>query len=172
MKKTNPVLKILRLIVFGAFIVLFALTFGSRLFGLTPYSIQSGSMEPSYPVGSLIYVQTSDTDSIKVNDVITFKNSKSSLILTHRVVRIDSANKLLYTKGDANSSEDPSPVSYSEVIGKPVFNLPVLGYILTFLSTIFGKILTILFALLLLATLYAPDLIRWAKHGDDEKTNT
>lgn len=172
MKKTNPVLKILRLFVFVAFIALFALTFGSRLFGLTPYSIQSGSMEPNYPVGSLIYVQAGNTDSIKISDVITFKNSTNSLIVTHRVVRIDSEKKLIYTKGDANSTEDPSPVSFSEVIGKPVFTLPVLGYILTFLSAPLGKILTILIALLLLAALYAPDLIRWAKHGDDEKTNT
>lgn len=30
---------------------------GVRLVGLTPFAVLSASMEPQYPVGSLIYVQ-------------------------------------------------------------------------------------------------------------------
>ena len=39
-------------------VVIFAvLLIGVRLFGVQVYSVISGSMEPEYPVGSLIYVK-------------------------------------------------------------------------------------------------------------------
>ena len=38
-------------------VVLAFLLHGLKLFGLTPYSVLSGSMEPAYPAGSLIYVK-------------------------------------------------------------------------------------------------------------------
>ena len=54
-------------------VVLFAvLLVGVRVFGIQVYSVISGSMEPEYPVGSLIYVKKVDPDEIKVRDVITY----------------------------------------------------------------------------------------------------
>ena len=54
-------------------VVIFAvLLVGVRLFGVQVYSVISGSMEPEYPVGSLIYVKDVDPTEIEVNDVITY----------------------------------------------------------------------------------------------------
>ena len=48
-----------------AIVVLFALLLvGVRLFGIQVYSIISGSMEPEYPVGSLIYVKPAEASEI------------------------------------------------------------------------------------------------------------
>ncbi len=62
-------------IVTGVVLVLAALMLvafaGVRLFGLTPYAVLSGSMEPEYPTGSLIYVRDVDPADVAVGDAIT-----------------------------------------------------------------------------------------------------
>ena len=51
-------------------VLLAALLAGARLFGLQVFTILSGSMEPKYPVGSLIYVKSVDPLQVKEGDVI------------------------------------------------------------------------------------------------------
>ena len=85
-----------------AIVVIFALLLvGVRLFGIQVYSVISGSMEPEYPVGSLIYVKKATPDEVKVGDVITFVLSNETPA-THRVIDIDCDAQLFYTQGDAN----------------------------------------------------------------------
>ncbi len=62
---------------------------GVRLVGLTPYTVLSGSMEPTYHVGSLIYVKDVDPSEIRVGDPITFVVNEDLLVATHRVVNIE-----------------------------------------------------------------------------------
>lgn len=67
-------------------VVLFAvLLIGVRLFGVQVYSVISGSMEPEYPVGSLIYVKEVKPSEVQVGDVITFVLSNKTPA-THRVI--------------------------------------------------------------------------------------
>ena len=68
-------------------VLLAALLAGARLFGLQVFTILSGSMEPKYPVGSLIYVKSVDPSQVKEGDVITFLLS-DTVTATHRVVGI------------------------------------------------------------------------------------
>ena len=62
---------------------------GVRLVGLTPYTVLSGSMEPTYHVGSLIYVKDVDPSEIRVGDPITFVVNEDLLVATHRVVNVE-----------------------------------------------------------------------------------
>ena len=105
-----------------------------RVAGIQVYSVISGSMEPTYHVGSLIYVKNVDASEIEVGDVITF-DLNGEIPATHRVVRIDAENKLFYTKGDSNEAEDRLPVKFSSVIGTPVFTIPYLGYAVSFIQS-------------------------------------
>jgi len=55
-------------------------------------------------------------------------------VVTHRIADVvpdeDDPDTLWFiTKGDANQSEDASPVHYRNVIGKAVFSIPYLGYL-------------------------------------------
>ena len=59
---------------------------GIRLFGFQVYGVLTGSMEPTYPTGSLIYVQQVDYNDLKLRDVITFSSGKS--IVTHRIIEV------------------------------------------------------------------------------------
>lgn len=111
-----------------------------RLFGYQIYGILTGSMEPGYPAGSVVYVKGAEASEIKEGDVITFRmGSGTELVTTHRVVRKEEDREQFITKGDANRSPDADPVSFDRVIGKAVFRLPVLGSISAILGTGGGK---------------------------------
>ncbi len=77
---------------------------GVRLVGLEPYVILSGSMEPVYPVGSLVYVQRMDADRIAVGDPIAFVMNEDLVVAIHRVIGVDAAAQQFETKGDANAA--------------------------------------------------------------------
>ncbi|NLH01668.1 MAG: signal peptidase I [Clostridiales bacterium] len=112
-----------------ACIVLMAvLLAGVRLIGLTPYAVLSGSMEPEYHVGALIYVKKVRPEEIRVGDVITFVLNKDLTVVTHRVEKTDLAKHCFITKGDANEAPDGTPVLFENLVGKAVFTIPYLGY--------------------------------------------
>ena len=98
--------------------------------------VVSGSMEPSYMKGSLLYVKE-DTGGIKTGDAIIFY--RHGELVTHRVVEINADEKTYITKGDANQVNDVEPVAWSDVAGVPVFDIPVLGYPASFLGATQGK---------------------------------
>ncbi|MGW9426311.1 S26 family signal peptidase, partial [Streptomyces koyangensis] len=44
-----------------------------RLTGSTPYTVLTGSMEPTYPPGTLVVVKPQDPASLQTGDAITFQ---------------------------------------------------------------------------------------------------
>ena len=77
-------------IVFVVLVALMALALvGARIFGLRVFSVLSGSMEPEYYTGDLIYVKPVDPETVEVGDDITFVLNKDLVVGTHRVIRID-----------------------------------------------------------------------------------
>ena len=109
-------------ILFG---VLFAVLYAC---GIRPYHVKSGSMDDLLPVGCVCFVSIySDYDSIEVGDVISFRVSEDMLV-THRAVSV--TDEGVFTRGDANVNGDPDPVTRENYIGKTVFALPYIGYML------------------------------------------
>ncbi len=147
-------------------VLLAILLAGVRVFGLTPFAVLSGSMEPSYRVGSLIYVKKVPPESIQVGDPITFVLNEDLVIATHRVVEIDSVNSFFITKGDANDTPDAMPVHFQNLIGKPVFTVPRLGYVASALSSPKGMILAGTAGIVLLILVFIPDLLKKAEAAD------
>ena len=107
-------------------LVIAAVLYIPRLMGLKTYKVLSGSMEPEYHVGSVVYVEKSSIDDIEVGDVITFYINDNTVV-THRVVDKDNDTESFHTKDD---TEDGGSVAYDKVVGKVVLNVPYLGYIL------------------------------------------
>lgn len=99
-----------------------------KLMGFEEMAVLTGSMEPKYPVGSLIFVKEENPEELKVGDVITYRLSEDTVV-THRIVEINKEEQTITTKGDANSSNDGSPIPYSEIVGKAHFSIPYLGFI-------------------------------------------
>lgn len=140
---------------------------GSRLLGFQCYTVISGSMEPEYSVGDLLYVKKVPATSIKVDDPVTFVLNEQLVVATHRVVRIDNENQRLYTKGDANEIEDSDPVHFNNVIGVPVFSIPKLGYVSDFIQNPPGTYITIGVGVLLLFLVFVPDMVSRKKEEGD-----
>ena len=99
------------------------------LFGIRPYVVYSGSMEPKIPTGAVVFTKEG-AYSPETGDIITFHNEDT--VVTHRVVKKEEGPFI--TKGDANKNADPIPVAKSQIIGRVVFCLPYLGYIIYFLK--------------------------------------
>lgn len=147
-----------------ALVVAFAvLLVGARLFGIQVFSVVSGSMEPMYPVGSLIYVKAAEPSDIQVGDVITFALNKDT-IATHRVIGIDNESQHFLTKGDANDIED-APVHFKNLVGKPVFHIPYLGYAAYYIQHPPGMYVAIAAGACLLLLVFLPDLLKEEKKG-------
>lgn len=141
-------------------VVIFAVfLMGSRLVGLQVFHVISPSMEPNYSVGDLIYVKAVDPDSVKVGDPITFVLNEDLVVATHRVVAIDRENRQFTTKGDANNTEDAAPVHFNNLIGVPVFAIPLLGYVSAYIQSPPGMYIAIAFGAVLLAAVFLPDLL-------------
>ncbi len=148
-------------------VLLAVLLVGIRLVGIDVYTVLSGSMEPTYHVGSVIYVKNVDPYTLKSGDVITFMLDEDTLA-THRIVDVipdeeEPSTIRFQTKGDANDSVDGSLVHYKNVVGKPVFSIPYLGYVANFIQNPPGRYIAIVFVVLLLLLAFIPDLI-----SDDE----
>lgn len=142
---------------------------GSRLLGFKCYTVISGSMEPEYSVGDLLYVKEVDAKSIKVGDPITFILNEDLVVATHRVVRIDAEKQHFYTKGDANEIEDQNPVHFNNVIGVPKFSIAKLGYVSDFVQNPPGLYITIGAGIVLIILVFLPDLLAKKKNEDAEK---
>lgn len=141
-------------------VVLFAvLLVGARLVGLKVYTVVSGSMEPTYSLGDLIYVKDVPPESIEVGDPITFVLNESLTVATHRVVAVDAENQRFTTKGDANEVEDAAPVHFNNLIGKPIFAIPLLGFVSNWVQNPPGTYIAVGGGLILLLAVFLPDII-------------
>lgn len=150
-------------------VILALLLVGARLIGLQVFSVLSGSMEPTYHVGSLIYVKDVDHFELESGDVITFMLDEDT-VATHRIVEVvpdeNDTNVVRFrTKGDANEAEDGSLVHYKNVIGSPVFTIPKLGYVANYIQNPPGTYIAISAGAILLLLVFLPDLFG----SDDEK---
>ena len=99
----------------------------AKLFGLQGFTVESNSMAPAYPVDSFIYVKETDPGEIKAGDVVTYVFNENGLLVTHRVVSVDSDHQTFVMKGDNNNVADPAPVMWGNVVGKVVFGVPKVG---------------------------------------------
>ena len=142
---------------------------GSRLVGLQVFNGISGSMEPTYSVGDLLYVKTVDPDSVKVGDPITFVLNEDLVVASHRVVGIDKENRQFTTKGDANETEVAAPVHFNNLIGVPVFAVPLLGYVSAYIQRPPGMYVAIGLAVVLIGVVFLPDL--FTKNNKQEEEN-
>ena len=140
-------------------ILMAILLVGLRLVGLQTYTVLSGSMEPTYPVGALLYVREVEPEEVEVGQPITFVLNEALVVATHRVVEIDAENQHFFTKGDANDAPDASPVHFNNLIGVPVFSIPYLGYIANFIQKPPGLYITIAAGAVFLPLLFLPELI-------------
>lgn len=113
------------------------------LFGYQLKIVLSGSMEPEIKTGSVIAVKpVEDSTDFKVNDIITFVDSRNQIV-THRIIDVigSGENQQYVTKGDNNEHPDVEPVLRENVIAKySGFTIPYLGYFIAFAKSQKGAV--------------------------------
>lgn len=100
------------------------------------FVVLTGSMKPGISPGDYITIIKVNTDNLKVNDIVTYK--RNNIVITHKIIKLN--KDTITTQGTANNVADP-PVSKQQVIGKYLFKIPKIGYIMAFLSSTSGLIL-------------------------------
>lgn len=158
LKKTwNVISTVLVIIV----VILTVALVGVRLFGLQVYTVLSGSMEPTYKTGSIIYVRDVDYKTLEVNDPVTFLLDEDT-VATHRIVEIipDEENQVIRyrTKGDANETVDGKLLHCNNILGKPVFHIPYLGYIVNYIQHPPGMYIVISAGAIVLVLMFLPNI--------------
>lgn len=138
MKKVGNFLSTLLLVLLLA--ALAAVLVAKLLFGVEMRAVLTPSMEPELPVGSLLIIKPTAYEDIKIGDDITFVRDKKLTVVTHRVIEKDDETKHLTTQGIANNTAD-APTIYENVIGKVVFHIPLVGYLIMWTSDLKGKII-------------------------------
>lgn len=154
-------------------VILALLLVGARLVGLRVFTVLSGSMEPAYHTGSLIYVKKVDPFTIQPGQPITFLLDEDT-VATHRVVGVvpdeeDPGVIRFRTKGDANEAEDGALVHYKNVIGTPVFSIPCLGYLADYIQHPPGMYVAISAGAILLLLVFLPDIFAEDKGKKKDK---
>ena len=131
-------------------------------------------MEPTYHVGSLIYVKEVNYKELEAGDAITFMLNENT-VATHRIMEIlvdeeDPETIRYITKGDANDAPDGSSVHYKNVIGMPVFTIPYLGYLSNYIQSPPGLYVAIAVGAILIMLVFLPDLFEDEEKEEKAKT--
>lgn len=97
--------------------------------GFSLYQVETGSMEPTLPVGSIILTtKVAEKNKLLEGDIVTFRWDDH--VVTHRIIEVlDVDGEVRYkTKGDnPNNSIDPELLHPDNVIAKFVFKIPLIG---------------------------------------------
>ena len=141
-------------------LLLVVLLWGFRLFGYEVLIVQSGSMEPAYHVGALVYTKPVDARELQVGDVITFELG-GGVRGTHRITEVleDEGGLAFRTKGDSNEEADATPVLAEAIVGEVKFTVPYLGFFVTYIQQPSGRLVAIGAAALLLLLIVLSDFL-------------
>ena len=124
------------LFIFAALVVTLFGVYAAKSQGRTPaifgvyqlYSVETGSMEPTLTVGSVIVCQrTAHPESLRANQIVTFCTT-SGAVVTHRIIEVvaDGSGNVAYrTKGDNPvNSPDVELLTPDRVIGVFAAKIP------------------------------------------------
>jgi signal peptidase I len=97
------------------------------LWGWTPTTVSSDSMAPRIRVGDVVISVPVDPSTVKSGQVLLVNSpDRAGELRLHRMVGLNEAGELI-TKGDANPTDDSTPVARSAVRGIAFLRVPFVG---------------------------------------------
>ncbi|MFQ1003590.1 signal peptidase I [Modestobacter sp. SSW1-42] len=98
-----------------------------QVVGLRSSVVVSGSMQPRIAPGDVVLTGPVTPEELQPGQVLLFRDpADPGRLLLHRLVAFDGAGDLV-TRGDANHSDDTSPVAPGEVVGRAQLRVPHIG---------------------------------------------
>jgi len=104
-------------------------------FDARPLVVLSGSMEPALHTGDVSMVRSIAPLDARPGDIVTFRDpDKADRLITHRVraMRVQGDAVVFRTRGDANNVSEHWRVSASGEIGRVIYSIPKLGWVLSY----------------------------------------
>jgi signal peptidase len=152
----KPITRLLTSVGVALAIGVLALTVGPRFLPYQTYTVLSGSMEPTLPVGSVIIAVPARGEELNTGDIITVVNPQhAGVLVTHRIIEIENSpqGRTFKTKGDANNVADSWVVPGTGNGWRYAFAIPQLGYALSALQSDIGRLVLLVIPTLLLVGL-------------------
>lgn len=145
-----------------------------QLFGYSTLRIVSGSMAPTYEVGSCVLVRKTDPQQLREGDVIAFYSSDPQLggaPVTHRIVEVEQDGKgvQFITKGDANPTPDEYPVPADRTIGRVTGRAVLFEWVAKLVSNPVSFLLLILLPLAAILLLEIRNLVKVSRSDDEDE---
>ncbi|HEY4778895.1 MAG TPA: signal peptidase I [Solirubrobacterales bacterium] len=122
-------------------------------FGDRPYTVLTGSMEPTIAAGDVVIDERISPTAAQVGDIVTFRDPEDqSRLITHRVRRIRRQGSHLWflTRGDANNTFEHWRIAAGGELGRVVYTVPWVGHLAVVTRTPLGLVLLLGVPLLLL----------------------
>ena len=131
------------------------------IFGYKPFIVLSGSMESKIKVGDLVFVKEVDSATLKVDDIIAFRDEKN-VVTTHRIINIVNTDKgaCYETKGDNNNTKDENMVCADNIEGRYQGRIAKVGSAILFVQQPLG------FAVMMLSLFIVCIFIYWFSNRD------
>jgi signal peptidase len=143
-----------------------------NVLGYRTLAVTGGSMGASLPLGSVAITEGTPGDEIGIGDIIVARrdDGDNGEPIAHRVTEIgqESGRTVFWTKGDANSSQDPTGVllgpSGEALVVKG--HVPYVGYIVHFVQAPIGWALFVLAPAGLISLAALRGIWRLPMHGE------
>ncbi|MBQ4569502.1 MAG: signal peptidase I [Ruminococcus sp.] len=143
--------KIIGFIVIIAFALVLVYVLFARISGQTPslfghamLRVSSESMEPELNIGDIIMVKKVDPSTLKKGDVITYHGKEGPVagkLITHQIVEEPYEEDGTYyftTRGIKVGAIDDPQINDTQVMGKVLYKIPILGSLYDFFSKWYG----------------------------------
>ena len=101
--------------------------------GSRTYTVLTDSMAPTYSAGTFLVVKPTALSQLKFGDIVTYQPAPDSPeVRTHRIVgfgAMQDGERTLITRGDNTNANDPEPVRARQIKGRPLYAIPLVGYL-------------------------------------------
>ncbi len=129
------------------------------VFGFSSAVVLTGSMSETIEPNDMII--TKSQKSYSVGDIIMYEGNSTTV--THRIIEITDNGYL--TKGDANNTDDGTPIQKEKVVGKVIVTIPKIGSLISFFTTPLGMLILVL---VLFLAIELPSIVNRRKKGETE----
>ncbi len=145
-----------------------------NIFGYSLYIIVTPSMEPELKVGDIILSKKiNDYSDLELHDVVTYKGLEGSYkgkIITHQIIEIieEEGHYSFITQGTKEGAPIDPKIDESQLISKMLFEIPLLGSIITFLSNRIVFFFVIIIPLAVMLVLEFKNFVKILKTEEEE----
>lgn len=128
MLKNKKITIVYALMIFFLFLLAVMTIVIPKVLNVTPYVISDNKMVPEYQKDGLVFVKDV-VGPIHVGDTITYYENQGKSIKTRRVLAVDNKIDGYFVKGDNSVKAEMGLVHERNLIGRPHFYLPYIGFL-------------------------------------------